>query len=152
MLAVCLGNICRSAYIEASLGRIRSGSAIPLRVESAGFVGPGRSSPPIAQEVARSRGVDLSHHRSRLVDTVEPADVDLILAMDARQAREVRALDRWDAEVVLLGDLDPHPGSRRAIRDPYGEDRQVFEEVFARIDRCLDQLTALWDEERAGRA
>lgn len=81
-----------------------------------------------------------------MLEVVDPSEVDLILTMDARQAREVRALDRWNAEVVVLGDLDPQPISRRAIRDPYGDAKPVFEEVFDRIDRCLAELTRLWGE------
>src|SRR6267378_1462521 len=61
LLVVCHGNVCRSPYLEAVLQR-----AMPdVRVESAGFVGPGRPVPPFALAAAAERGLNLSTFRSR---------------------------------------------------------------------------------------
>jgi hypothetical protein len=55
-------------------------------------------------------------------------------------ARRLRRQFRRRAGVLLLGDLDPGPIRTRAIRDPVEQPVQVFREVYARIDRCLEEL------------
>src|SRR2546425_10349935 len=53
VLFVCHGNICRSPFAAAVLRRVIHG----VRVDSAGFLGPGRPSPPEAvAPAARPRG------------------------------------------------------------------------------------------------
>jgi len=37
----------------------------------------------------------------------------------------------------LLGDLDPAVVETRAIRDPVDQSRQVFDEVYERVNRCV---------------
>lgn len=194
---LCHGNICRSPYAEAAFR-----AALPaelreeIRVCSAGFHKSGRPSPEEARLEAASRGLDLSEHRSRLLDreTVEVAD--LLVVMDARQARRLevgflaalreaartggravrdRGHDEVEVEhaegeasgsageealsagqgtavrasvetlpsVLVLGDLDSQIPPRRAIRDPYGQSREVFADVFDRIDRCIGTLADL---------
>jgi len=142
VLVVCHGNICRSPYGEAALR-----AALPpfmrerIRVLSAGFLGPGRPAPQEAIEVAARRGLDLSAHRSRplTVDLVRGAD--LIVVMEPGQARRIQAMFGVDPEALLvLGDLDPLPIETRAIRDPVLQPVEVFEECYARIDRCVAVL------------
>lgn len=142
VLFVCLGNICRSPYAEKALERATSGSPWTPAVASAGFLGPDRPSPEGARAVARSRGLDLSEHRSRQLSGELMATSDLIFVMDAVQARAIRRKSGRD-DVFLLGDLDPVWSGRRAIRDPVEQPREVFEEVYDRIDRAVARLAAL---------
>jgi protein-tyrosine phosphatase len=140
LLVVCYGNICRSPYLEAVLKR-----AMPdVRVESAGFVGPGRPVPPFALAVSGQRGLDLSSFRSRpLVPAVVRA-VDLIVVMDAHQARYVeRYFGVPRKRVIVAGDLDPIPSARRAIVDPWEQPMDVFVSSFNRLDRCAAMLVSL---------
>ena len=87
VLFVCLGNICRSPYAAATfsqgLGVAWRGR---VRVDSAGFLGPGRSAPGHAVEVAADRGIDLSGHRSRLVSPEMWAGAELVVHVLAKQA------------------------------------------------------------------
>jgi hypothetical protein len=77
VLVVCYGNVCRSPYLEAVLRR-----AMPdIRVESAGFVGPGRPVPPFSLAVSAERGLNLSTFRSRQLVPAIIRDADLIVAM-----------------------------------------------------------------------
>ena len=115
-------------------------------LRSAGFVGPGRRSPPEARAVAARRGVDLEGHRSRLMNTAE-LRTSLVVVMDARQQEAVAAMaSRRREEILVLGDLDPAPPWRRGIRDPWGQPEPVFEEVYERIDRCLEELARLLNQ------
>jgi protein-tyrosine phosphatase len=144
-LFICHGNINRSAYAAAKLrDAIGDPEEKLVSIRSAGFIGPGRNSPPEAQESARRRGVDLSTHVSRVIDSAEVAGTALIFVMDAGQKDRIRRLDPHGTQpIVILGDLDPHPVQRRGITDPYGHDRAVFETVFAQLDRCIDELSML---------
>src|SRR5258708_38417595 len=68
VLVVCHGNICRSPVAAALLARELAVHGIT--VQSAGFLGFNRPSPPNALAAAVRHGLDLTDHRSRLV-TVE---------------------------------------------------------------------------------
>lgn len=142
ILILCHGNICRSPYAAARLRARLDGSDGPVdRVESAGFIGPGRAPPPAARTVAGERGVDVSGHRSSLATPARARDADLVVVMTARQARRAReALSAPRDCVVVLGDLDPRDVERRDILDPVERPERVFREVFHRIDRCVGRL------------
>lgn len=143
VLVVCHGNICRSPYGAGALRRLFRDTA-SVRVDSAGFVGPGRPSPPDAIASARARGVDPSHHRSKLLQPQDVQSADLILVMDIDQQRAIcRRYHRDRKDVVVLGDLDPAPIDTRAILDPLGRPRDMFDASFGRIDRCLRELVGL---------
>jgi protein-tyrosine phosphatase len=138
VVVLCLGNINRSAYAAALLRARLTGDGAPT-VVSAGFIGPDRPSPPEAVAIASERGFDLSAHRSQLVTGALLQDADLVLVMNRKQRDAVlNAFGYADSDrVVILGDLDPSRGSRREIRDPYGQELAVYETSFARIERCL---------------
>jgi protein-tyrosine phosphatase len=138
LLVVCHGNICRSPYAAALLRRALEGSGIS--VESAGFVGPGRAAPTFAATTARRRGADLSAHRSQLLNAQLVRAAQLIVVMDTEQRTRVRREWPTAGRIVLLGDLDPLPIAKRAIRDPYDQSPAVFDEVFVRIERCTAVL------------
>ena len=140
VLVVCYANICRSPYLEAVLKR-----ALPdVHVQSAGFVGPGRAIPSFALAVSAQRGLDLSGFRSRVLAPVIVREADLIVVMDANQARYV---ERYFAvprkRIVVAGDLDPSPSATRAIADPWDQPMEVFMSSFDRLDRCAAMLVSL---------
>lgn len=135
IIFVCHGNVCRSPYAEVAA----RGRQLAATVISRGFIGPDRSSPDAAQRVAKARGVDLSAHRSRLLDATEFEPGDLIFVMNERQRRAaVFAAGGLPVTVMILGDLDPHPITRREIPDPWGRSDEEFHASYARIDRTLD--------------
>lgn len=132
---VCHGNVCRSPY-AAEVARQRG---LAPDVISRGFIGPGRASPDEALRAASARGIDLRPHRSRLIDAAEIRDGDVIFVMNVAQRRAVHTLVAGSAAtVIILGDLDPTPITRREIPDPWGRADDVFDASYARIDRCLD--------------
>jgi len=139
VLVVCHGNICRSPFAAAALRRALTGTGIA--VASAGFVGPGRRPPPDAIAVAARHDVDLSAHRSRLLDQATVRGAGLVVVMDMDQRRAICSrfgLARRD--VVVLGDFDPAPIETRTVRDPLNAPPAVFEAVYARIDACAGDL------------
>lgn len=147
ILILCHGNICRSPYAQAKLQQLfeehNLGSAI---LESAGFFGPGRPAHHLATRTAKARGLDLTRHKSRTVDSALTQRASLILVMSSRQAMDLRPFNiEGGAKVEILGDFDPEPISRRDIADPYGGPPEEFERVFDRIDRCLASLIGSWE-------
>lgn len=143
VLVLCLGNICRSPYVEAYLrGR---GGDLDLTVSSAGFIGPGRPPPPEAREAAARRSVDNREHVSELVSAAAVEKADLVLLVDpSHRSRLRREAGAVPARVLVLGDLDPEPVDSRVVRDPWGESREVYDQVFRRLDRCLEVLLREW--------
>lgn len=65
----------------------------------------------------------------------------MIIVMDEEQGEALRrrfSLGR--REIFVLGDFDPQSGNARGIRDPMGEDEEVFDATYERIDRCVNEL------------
>ena len=142
VLFVCHGNICRSPYAEHAARRLLPADLQGrVRIESAGFFGPHRPSPPEALESARLRGVDLSPHRSRLMTNEMVAATDLVFVMEEEHRRRLLAsFGRPRGEVLILGESDPVRREPRTIADPYGKSLPEFIQTYGRIDRCLEQV------------
>jgi protein-tyrosine phosphatase len=139
LLVVCHGNLCRSPFAAELLRAWLSERGV--RVDSAGFSGTGRRSPPEAVAAAARFGIDLSAHRSQSLTVHGARAADLIVVMDSAQRSEVcDRFGRSERDVLLLGDLDPEPGGPRTIPDPVNQPLAVFEETYARIARCAREL------------
>ena len=142
VLVVCHGNICRGPFAAAILGRWLARAGIS--VQSAGFVGAGRRSPPEAILAASRRGVNLSTHRSSTLTSDMVRTAGLVVAMDAAQAREIRRrFGKPSGQVLVLSDFDPVEAAPRAIDDPFGQPAATYDRVYARIERCSAALTEL---------
>jgi protein-tyrosine-phosphatase len=77
---------------------------------------------------------------------------DLVVLVDPSHARRLRrTVGAHDTSVLILGDLDPGSIRSRRIRDPWGREAEEFERVFARIDRCLEELVRITDPSPASR-
>jgi len=145
VLFLCHGNVYRSPYAAAALKRALAAmtSSAAIEVASAGFIAPGRAAPELALNAARSRGIDLSSHLSTLVTADAVRAVDLVAVMSEDQARGIRSRYGYGVTLLILGDLDPQSIQDRTIIDPLGGDAQVVEQVYFRIDRCVEQLAKL---------
>ena len=140
VLFVCHGNIYRSPYAEAAFRRRTLENGGPP-TQSAGFVGPDRPVPAASIELARSRGMDLTGHRSQLLTAALVGSSELILVMSEEQKRTIR--DRFgypSRRLVVLGDLDPQAGERRTLIDPWNRPVEVLISAADRIERCVQVL------------
>ena len=140
ILVVCHGNLCRSPYLQAVLQR----SLPDIAVTSAGFVGSDRAVPQISVALSAQRGLDLSHYRSRPITQSKISGADLVIVMDAAQARRVARMFRVKPErIVIAGDLEPMFETSRAIRDPWNNSIEAFKSTFDRLERCAATLVSL---------
>lgn len=144
VLVICLGNVCRSPYaerlLEAHVGDV-------LEVRSAGFIGPGRPPPNEALEVARARGVEHGDHRSVTVTPDMMDRADAVFFFDRfNKARLAGAPGVRPERLFWLGDFDPRWERKRSIVDPWGKPPEEFERVFARIERCVDEVAGILRE------
>ena len=142
LLVVCHGNICRSPVAAALLDRELA--PFGIEVQSGGFIGFNRPAPAEAMAAAERQHVDLTNHRSRLVTAELVRAADLIVVMDQTQRRQLcERFGRRPTDVILLGDFDPAPVEMRTIRDPVEESREVFDQVYERIARCVQELASV---------
>lgn len=145
MLFLCHGNVYRSPYAAAAFKRALAAmpSSVSMKIDSAGFIAPGRPAPERALSVARARAIDLSSHLSTLVTSHAVGAADLVAVMSEDQARGIRSRYGQNVALLILGDLDPQSIQSRTITDPLGCDAKVIEQVYSRIDRCVEQLAEL---------
>jgi protein-tyrosine phosphatase len=148
---VCLGNICRSPMAEVvltdELGR--AGLLGPVTVESAGtgdwHVGE-RMHGAARDELAR-RGYDGSGHRARQIQSSWLDRYDLILALDAANLADLRALAPTQEvadRIRLLRSFDPALRPDDAyhgdVPDPYDGGPDDYELAF---DLVMDAVKGL---------
>jgi protein-tyrosine phosphatase len=138
ILFVCLGNICRSPYAARVLSaRAPSG----VRVDSSGYLGPGRLPPSEALAIARDRGFEHGDHVSKLTTTEMLAGAQAVFVFDRFNVSNVRKSPVADLRRVFwLGDFDPEWTGKRAIADPWGKPLDEYRATFARIERCVDEV------------
>lgn len=135
VLFVCLGNICRSPTAEGVLRHLAAKEApgLALDIDSAGTADYHIGAPPDprSQHAALKRGIDISGLRARQVAADDFARFDLILAMDAENLRELRALQPRNSRAAVRLFLDyARDLGLRDVPDPYYRDAAAFEEVL----------------------
>lgn len=126
VLFVCLGNICRSPLAEAALRGEAERLRIDVEVDSAGTGDWHIGHPPDrrAAAVARRNGVDISHLRARRVIPEDFRRFDHIVALDAQNLADLKAMRPPDGKAELSLLLDHVEGrAGEAVADPYyGQD------------------------------
>jgi protein-tyrosine phosphatase len=152
VVAVCLGNICRSPMVELVLRRQleEQGLAGSVEVTSAG-TSDAHLGEPVDERAAaalRDAGYDPSGHSARQFRAEDVAGTDLILALDAANAAALRDLTAWagrpslpirrlrsfDPDAVATGDLD--------VPDPYYGGADGFPRVLAMIEAACRGVVA----------
>ncbi len=150
VLAVCLGNICRSPTAEASLREAASEAGVELDVRSAGtgawHIG---SAPDQRMRAAASEvGLDLDG-RAQLADAPSLRDADLVLAMDRSNLRDLQRLadeEGVDTPIRLFREFDPEADGDLDVPDPYYGGPEGFDTVVAMCRRTAVEVVARLDE------
>lgn len=146
VLAVCLGNICRSPLAEGILAAKAKDANLDWRVDSAGTSGwhVGEQADKRSRAVAKERGIDIDYQRSRKFVIEDFDNFDLILVMDSSNYNDVLKLARNEADrekVKILLNYS-FPGQNRAVPDPYYEGGfgHVYDLIEAACERVVDQF------------
>jgi protein-tyrosine phosphatase len=150
LAVVCLGNICRSPIADVVLNkRVReAGLDDAVEVISAG-TGDWHVGEPMDRRAAAlltAEGYDARRHRAQQVTASWLGELDLLLAMDRANLRDLRSLGPVEeGRVRLFRDFDPEePGGE--VPDPYYGGESGFQEVLAMVERTsvvlVDQVAA----------
>ncbi|MFJ5547082.1 low molecular weight protein-tyrosine-phosphatase [Streptomyces sp. NPDC093225] len=144
---VCTGNICRSPMAEAVFrARVRAaGLDGVVEVSSAGTGGwhEGDGADPRTLDVLAAAGYELDH-RARRFRASWFDRLDLVLALDAGHARDLRRLApgaEAAAKVRLLRSYDP-AADGPDVPDPYYGGRDGFEECLEMVEAAGPGLLA----------
>jgi protein-tyrosine phosphatase len=113
--------------------------SFPVQVSSAGSSAfEGMPASQHAAMVALHNDIDLSHHRSRLLNTKSVREADLIVTMGRKHQQTVGVIDPEALSyTVLLTDFCDETGD---VSDPIGGDRDEYERVYELIERCIEAM------------
>ena len=139
---VCLGNICRSpmahVVLEHQLARAGLADVVEVRSSGTGDWHVGQPMDERAAATLAAAGLDPTRHRARTFDPDRRDDLDLVLAMDHANLRDVGGRDE---RTRLFRDFDPvDPGDD--VPDPYYGGPAGFEEVLRMVERTSASLVA----------
>ena len=139
VLFVCLGNICRSPTAEGVFHHLveSEGLGDAIAVDSGGTAAYHVGQPPDgrSQAAALLRNVDLSQQRARQVTPEDIDRFDYVLAMDAENHANLRAISTPDNhhKVHLFMDFAPDQTGEN-VPDPYYGQGNGFEIVLDMIE------------------
>ncbi len=167
VLVVCTANICRSPMGAALLRHRATEAEFPIEVSSAGFLFDGESAAADSIAVMAELGIDISAHRSRIIDPEMVRAADLVVTMERTHARSlvveapesahkihtigaaVRGLTRSQRGTIKER-IDRLGGDRQAadllgrgddeVGDPYGRPRKLHRHTADQLDRLASGL------------
>jgi protein-tyrosine phosphatase len=146
VLFVCTGNICRSPIAEAIARREAARRGLDLRIDSAGTGSwhVGESPCENTVLVCKLHDLDIRAYCARQFSKDDPADFELIVAMDRRNLMDLATLGYKGA--VKLGEY----GLEKAdVPDPYYfKGLDGFHEVYEMVEKgVLNLFSAHFDDQ-----
>ena len=117
---------------------------LDLEIDSAGTGNwhAGENPDKRATQTAKARGVDISKLVARQIRKDDFQRFDLILVADAEVYRDVTRLAATKEEKVKVDFMMnmSHPGSNKAVPDPYFGGMDGFDAVFDMLDRSCEAI------------
>jgi|UPI000361FAC7 protein-tyrosine phosphatase len=136
VLAVCLGNICRSPLAEVLLREQAKRMGLDSRFEFAsagtGDWHVGGCADPRTIATAARHGVDLTSHRASQITVRNWQSWDWFVAMDDNNYRDVLAMGVPKERLLLMRQFEA--GSGQAVPDPYYGGADGFETVWQLLE------------------
>jgi protein-tyrosine phosphatase len=137
ILIICVGNICRSPMAEGLLKQALVGAnRTDYQVSSAGLGALiGHQADASACQLMARKGIDISGHRARQLDTEMIRGASLVLVMDLKQKTTIIENEQSArGKVYRLGEWGNFD-----IADPYGQKLVAFEEALVLIEQGISQ-------------
>jgi protein-tyrosine-phosphatase len=133
LLFVCTGNTCRSPMAE---GLARELFGDEIQVKSAGLEAwEGEKASTQALEVFRERNLNLSHHRSRRINSELLSEADWVIPMTQAQEDNLKQrFPQYSSKICCLGGWGDR---RRDIRDPWMGSVSEYRQTLLEIEELL---------------
>lgn len=152
VVAVCLGNICRSPMAAAVLRQRVAAAGLEghVQVESAGTAGwhVGAPADPRAVATLLENGYE-AEHQARRFNEEWAQRADLVLAMDSNNYADLKSMtSNTDAELRMFREFDPQlsrirpPNPALDVPDPYYGPDGGFNAVLAMLERAAGGIVA----------
>ncbi len=133
ILVVCIGNICRSPMAEALLKEALSSEKHTVTSAGLGALA-GHPADEKAQQLMKAKGIDISAHQGRQIDTEIIRQSNLILVMEEDHQKAIEAKDpSARGKVYRLGNWGGFD-----IPDPYRKEMKDFEDALALIEQGVN--------------
>ena len=135
IMFVCYANTSRSAMAEAIFKRMAGDD---IEVYSSGIMAvEGKKSSPVAVEVCRAHGIDITSHTATNFRNSNIEDMDLVLTLEDFYTQRVK--DYYpDLKICTIKQfVDEYPPD---INDPAGGDYKVYDACFCEIEMVLKKV------------
>lgn len=151
ILAVCLGNICRSPLAEGLLRREIEALGLDWEVASGGTAGYHTGNPPDPRSIAiaQEHGLNISGQRSHHVTVEDLETYDVVFGMDRQNVADLMAKAQTVEQRNKIHLFLDYSGLTQTdgpdVFDPYYDDRAyagVYELVERAAIRTLQRLSS----------
>ncbi len=145
ILFVCTGNVCRSAMSEVMLRKMLNDNGITnVKIVSRGTAAnPSYQVPEIIVGLMRSEGIDITSHRSRMLDEFIINLSDIILVMEEKHKKIIlKYFKEAESKVWLLKEFVKENGYPE-IDDPIGGPDEVYVACKTELRGYLSKLVEI---------
>lgn len=151
ILAVCLGNICRSPLAEGLLRREIEALDLDWEVASGGTAGYHTGNPPDPRSiaVAQDHGLDITGQRSHQVVVDDLEEYDIVFGMDRQNVADLMAKAGTEEQRNKIHLFLDYAGLAKTdgpdVFDPYYDDRAyagVYDLVERAAIRTIERLSS----------
>lgn len=141
ILFVCMGNICRSPALMATLRHLAAQHQLDLHVDSCGigWVHLGERPDTRSFEAAKKHGILIDHKAQQFQEPFFEA-FDLILTVEEEISEQLKVRSPHHKEKIQLATAFSRKFKGQPIPDPYYMNRSGFDEVMEMVLDCCEGL------------